>query len=103
MTLLQFLASTAARADEDVRPAMAMALKVEVPRSREGYARFYRRVIAELVRLRRGRPCWSVSRRRCHGISGSCAMSDGCGLDEMAGGDRGRLGSKLPAPCSCPT
>ena len=49
MTLRQFLTVTAEIRDRDVRPALARALKKEVPRSRQSYARFYRRVIEELV------------------------------------------------------
>ena len=49
MTLRQFLTVTAENSDRDVRPALALALKKEVPRSRQSYARFYRRVIAELA------------------------------------------------------
>ena len=54
VTLQRFLARTAGRTDGAIRPAMVEALKVEVPRSREAYARFYSRVIAELVRPRPG-------------------------------------------------
>ena len=49
MTLRQFLTVTAEIRDRDVRPALALALKKEVPRSRQSYARFYRRVIEELA------------------------------------------------------
>ena len=49
MTLRQFLTVTAEISDRDVRPALALALKKEVPRSRQSYARFYRRVIEELA------------------------------------------------------
>ncbi len=48
MTLRQFLTVTAEITDRDLRPALALALKKEVPRSRQGYARFYRRVIENL-------------------------------------------------------
>ena len=49
MTLQQFLAATVEVDDRDLRPALALALKTEVPRSRRSYARFYGRVLEELV------------------------------------------------------
>ena len=48
MTLRQFLAATAAADDTDVRRALAHALGDDVPVSRSGYARMYRRVTAML-------------------------------------------------------
>ena len=56
MTLRQFLTVTAEISDRDLRPALALALKKEVPRSRQGYARFYRRVIEELTACGEARP-----------------------------------------------
>ena len=50
MTLKQFLMMTAEMSDVDLRPALALALKPEIPRSRDGYARYYERVIARLVK-----------------------------------------------------
>ncbi len=49
MTLQEFLKLTAEVDDRDVRPALALALRLEVPRSRESYARFYRRVVDTLI------------------------------------------------------
>ena len=49
MTLRQFLTVTAEIGDRDVRLALALALKKEVPRSRQSYVRFYRRVIEDLA------------------------------------------------------
>ena len=49
MTLRQFLTVTAEVRELDVRAALALALKKELPRSRQSYARFYRRVVEELV------------------------------------------------------
>ena len=49
MTLRQFLTVTAEIGDQDVRPALAHALKKEVPKSRQSYARFYRQVVEELT------------------------------------------------------
>jgi hypothetical protein len=49
MTLRQFLTVTAEIGDQDVRPALAHALKKEVPKSRRSYARFYRQVVEELT------------------------------------------------------
>ncbi len=49
MTLRQFLTATVEVSDQDLRPALALALKTEVPRSRHRYARFYCRVVEELV------------------------------------------------------
>ena len=49
MTLQEFLKLTAEVDDRDLRPALALALQSEVPRSRESYARFYRRVIDTLI------------------------------------------------------
>ena len=51
MTLQEFLKFTADVDDRDLRPALALALQSEVPRSRESYARFYRRVIDMLIEL----------------------------------------------------
>ena len=45
MTLQEFLNVTAETDDRDLRLALALALKRGVPRSREGYARFYRWVV----------------------------------------------------------
>ncbi len=56
MTLRQFLTVTAEISDRDLRPALALALKKEVPRSRQSYARFYRRVIEELAACGEARP-----------------------------------------------
>ena len=52
MTLHEFLDHTAAVSDRDIRPALALALKDEIPRSREGYSRFYRRVLDNLDEAR---------------------------------------------------
>ena len=41
MTLRQFLTVTAEISDRDLRPALALALKKEVPRSQQNYAGFY--------------------------------------------------------------
>ena len=60
MTLHEFLDRTATINDRDIRPALALALKNEIPRSREGYARFYRRVMDHLNEAHR--VVWS---RRC--------------------------------------
>jgi hypothetical protein len=49
MTLQQFLTNVAGVSDRELRPALALALKDEVPRSREAYARFYRRVLGHLA------------------------------------------------------
>ena len=49
MTLRQFLTVTAEVRELDVRAALALALKKELPRSRQSYARFYRRVVEELA------------------------------------------------------
>ena len=49
MTLQEFLKLTAEVDDRDLRPALALALQLEVPRSRESYARFYRRVVDILI------------------------------------------------------
>ncbi len=49
MTLQEFLKLTAEVDDRELRPAVALALQSEVPRSRESYARFYRRVIDTLI------------------------------------------------------
>ena len=49
MTLQEFLKLTAEVDDRDLRPALARALRLEVPRSRESYARFYRRVADTLI------------------------------------------------------
>ncbi len=49
MTLNEFLIMTAEISDRDLRPVLAWALKDEAPRSRDGFDRFYRRVIARLV------------------------------------------------------
>ncbi len=43
MTLRQFLTVAAEISDRDLRPALALALKKEVPRSQQSYAGFYRR------------------------------------------------------------
>ncbi len=56
MTLRQFLTVTAEISDRDLRPALALALKKEVPRSQQSYARFYRRVIEELAACGEARP-----------------------------------------------
>ncbi len=56
MTLRQFLTVTAEISDRDVRPALALALKKEVPRSRQSSTRFYRRVIEELAACGETRP-----------------------------------------------
>lgn len=56
MTLRQFLTVTAETSDRDLRPALALALTKEVPRSRQSYARFYRRVIEELAPCGEARP-----------------------------------------------
>ena len=49
MTLQEFLKLTADIDDLELRPALALSLQSEVPRSRESYARFYRRVIDTLI------------------------------------------------------
>ena len=49
MTLRRFLTVTTEVRELDVRAALALALKKELPRSRQSYARFYRRVVEELV------------------------------------------------------
>ena len=49
MTLRQFLTVTAEFRERDVRAALALALKREVPRSRQSYSRFYRQVVEELA------------------------------------------------------
>ncbi len=41
MTLRQFLTVTAEISDRDLGPALALALKKEVPRSQQNYAGFY--------------------------------------------------------------
>ena len=71
MTLQEFLKLTAEVDDHDLRPALALALQSEVPRSRESYARFYRRVIDTLIESEAPAavrvPCYSpsqVARRR---------------------------------------
>ena len=90
MTLHEFLDRTATINDRDIRPALALALKNEIPRSREGYARFYRRVMDHLEMRPTascGRvdvvPAWHrhtrrvarwASRRRC---AGECRSSGG--------------------------
>ena len=54
MTLRQFMTTTVEISDQDLRPALALALKTEVPRSRHSYARFYCRVVEELGLLLAG-------------------------------------------------
>lgn len=49
MTLDQFLRATAQVSEADLRPALVLALKDEVPRSRPEYASFYRRVTERLA------------------------------------------------------
>ena len=49
MTLQEFLTLTTEVDDRDLRPALALALQSEVPRSRESYARFYRRGTDTLI------------------------------------------------------
>ena len=49
MTLTQFLTTTGAISDRDLRPALARALGEEIPRSRDSFDRFYGRVIVRLV------------------------------------------------------
>ena len=56
MTLQQFLTVTAEISDRDLRPALALALSREVPRTQHSYARFYRRVIEELAVCGEARP-----------------------------------------------
>ena len=51
MTLRQFLNVTDGVRDRDLRPAIALALGAEVPNDRQGYARFYHRVLKQLDRL----------------------------------------------------
>ncbi len=56
MTLQRFLTVTAEISERDLRPALALALGTGVPRDRQGYARFYHRVLEildspELTRL----------------------------------------------------
>ena len=48
MTIQTFLKSTATTSVADLRQAVTVALAVERPTAGEGYARFYRRVVAEL-------------------------------------------------------
>lgn len=48
MTLQSFLHQTATAPEPALRRAITLALGVERPTSREGYARFYRRVSATL-------------------------------------------------------
>ena len=49
MTLQEFLKATAEVDDRALRPALVLALRWEVPRSRESFGRFYRRVIDSLI------------------------------------------------------
>ncbi|MCZ6755692.1 MAG: hypothetical protein O7E49_10305 [Gemmatimonadetes bacterium] len=56
MTLRDFLTVTAEISDRDLRPALALALKKEVPRSQQSYARFYHRVLDELAVCGEARP-----------------------------------------------
>ena len=49
--LQQFLTLTDGVSDRDLRPALALALGTQVPRDRQGYARFYHRVLDELDSL----------------------------------------------------
>ena len=49
MTLRQFLTVAAEISGRDLRPALALALKKEVPRSQQSDAGFYRRDIEELA------------------------------------------------------
>ena len=51
MTLRQFLTLTDGVRDRDLRPVLALALGTEVPRDRQGYARFYHRVLEKLDSL----------------------------------------------------
>ena len=53
MTLQTFLNLTAAVPEPTLRRSLALALSVERPTSREGYARFYERVLAALCTI----PC----------------------------------------------
>ncbi len=76
MTLRRFLTVTAEISDRDLRPALALALKKEVPRSRQSYARFYRRVIEELAACREARPS---------GILGSQQTTNGRGSSAAPG------------------
>ena len=46
--LRQFLTLTDGVHDRALRPALALALGTEVPRDRQGYARFYHRVLENL-------------------------------------------------------
>ena len=48
MTIKRFLASTAATPASELRQALTLALATEKPLAGQGYARFYRRVLAEL-------------------------------------------------------
>ncbi len=74
MTLRQFLTVTAEISDRDLRPALALALKKEVPRSRQSYARFYRRVIEELAACGEARPSGiRGSQHTTHGRGSSAA------------------------------
>ena len=86
MTLRQFLTVTAEVRDRDVRAALALALKQEVPRSRQSYARFYRRVIEELA---------ACGQARLSGIRGSNHTTNGRGSSAAAGW-QGAIGSKVP-------
>ena len=74
MTLQQFLTVTAEISDRDLRPALALALKNEVPRSRQSYARFYRRVIEELAACREARPSGNLGSQHTTNERGSSAV-----------------------------
>ena len=75
MTLRQFLTVTAEISDRDLRPALALALKKEVPRSQQSYARFYCRVIEEIAACGEARPSGILgSQHTTHGRGSSAAV-----------------------------
>ena len=55
MILQHFLTATARTDEQELRRAMSVTLALEIPHNRQGYERFYRRVLDELVATRQSR------------------------------------------------